>query len=242
MLRFREFQAVRGTDCLAKQGCLRSVVPPSVSIFFSYHSKLTAAPRGMSGGGNMAQARTGAACGGMLYGVTLLFRWSGQSDASSGAGANIAFLVQFYGHAAAKPSAMQAAAHEVKGAEGVSRYKLAGKIPTRCRFRAAGWRSKRTYRVKTMASVAIFCDPVFAEVCTGKRLNRPDNRRFFQVVKRGAVNDSIGQGGDYTSAAGAERKNCFCVKKVFVSLHCRASLAFSRSSDGKAIRRSGERI
>ncbi|EAO6627144.1 hypothetical protein FNH72_22565 [Salmonella enterica subsp. arizonae] len=49
----------------------------------------------------------------------------------------------------------------------------------------AGWRSKRRYRVKTWASVAIICDPVFAEVCTGKRLNRPDNRRFFQVVKRG---------------------------------------------------------
>ncbi|EBJ6266580.1 hypothetical protein GZ449_004685 [Salmonella enterica] len=30
----------------------------------------------------------------------------------------------------------------------------------------------------------------------------------------GAVNDSIGQEGDYASAAGAERKNCFCVKKV----------------------------
>lgn len=61
----------------------------------------------------------------------------------------------------------------------------------------------------------MFCDPVFAEVCTGKRLNRPDNRRFFQVVKRGAVNDSIGQGGDYASVTGAERKNCFCLKDVF---------------------------
>ncbi|EOT8213007.1 hypothetical protein ACUSJO_001500 [Escherichia albertii] len=51
----------------------------------------------------MAQARTGAACGGMLCGVTLLFRWRDQSDASSGAGAIIAFLVQINGHAAAKP-------------------------------------------------------------------------------------------------------------------------------------------
>ncbi|UQQ18198.1 hypothetical protein MYA98_11550 [Salmonella sp. WGH-01] len=33
----------------------------------------------------------------------------------------------------------------------------------------------------------MFCDPVFAEVCTGKRINRPDNRRFFQVVKRWAL-------------------------------------------------------
>jgi len=69
--------------------------------------------------------------------------------------------------------------------------------------------------VKTQASVAMFCDPVFAEVCTGKRLNRPDNRRFFQVVKRGAANDSIRQGGDYASAAGAERRNCFYLQKDF---------------------------
>ncbi|WP_286672723.1 hypothetical protein [Escherichia coli] len=34
----------------------------------------------------MAQARTGAACGGELCGVTLLFRWRDQSEASSGAG------------------------------------------------------------------------------------------------------------------------------------------------------------
>ncbi|EDH9619677.1 hypothetical protein CC515_03010 [Salmonella enterica subsp. enterica serovar Austin] len=50
----------------------------------------------------------------------------------------------------------------------------------------AGWRSKRMYLVKTRASVAITCDPVFAEACTGKRINHPDNRRFFQVVKRGS--------------------------------------------------------
>jgi hypothetical protein len=47
---------------------------------------------------------------------------------------------------------------------------------------------------------------------------------------------------DYASAAGAERKNCFCVKEFFVNLNYRASLAFSRSSDSKAIRRSGEMI
>ncbi|MEB2307466.1 MULTISPECIES: hypothetical protein [Citrobacter] len=39
------------------------------------------------------------------------------------------YLAQFYGHAAAKPLAMQAAARRVKGAEGVSRCRLAGKIP-----------------------------------------------------------------------------------------------------------------
>ncbi|WP_320337827.1 hypothetical protein [Citrobacter youngae] len=74
---------------------------------------------------------------------------------------------------------------------------------------------KREYGVETRASVAILCDPVFAEVCTGKGINRPDNRRFFQVVKRVAVNDSIGQRGDYASTAGVERKNRFCVKKFF---------------------------
>ncbi|WP_176550764.1 hypothetical protein [Escherichia fergusonii] len=62
----------------------------------------------------------------------------------------------------------------------------------------------------------MFRDPVFAEVCTGKRTNHPDNRRFFQVVKRGAVNDSIGQGGDYASTAGEERKNCFYLQKDFL--------------------------
>ena len=69
--------------------------------------------------------------------------------------------------------------------------------------------------MKTQASVAMFCDPVFAKACTGTRINRPDNRRFFQVVKRGAVNDSIGQGGDYASAADAERRNCFYLQKDF---------------------------
>jgi hypothetical protein len=69
--------------------------------------------------------------------------------------------------------------------------------------------------VKIQASIAMFCDPVFAEVGTGKRINRPDNRRFFQVVKRGAVNDSIGQRGDYASTTGAERRNCFSCKRIF---------------------------
>ncbi|EFH4817572.1 hypothetical protein F9384_02800 [Escherichia coli] len=40
----------------------------------------------MSDGGNMAQAGTGAACGGMLCSVTLPCRWRDQSDALSGAG------------------------------------------------------------------------------------------------------------------------------------------------------------
>ncbi|EFM4049858.1 hypothetical protein ACP3KP_004347 [Escherichia coli] len=61
----------------------------------------------------MAQARTGAACGGELCGVTLPCRWRDQSDALSGAGGNVALLVQYSkinslvqinGHAAAKPA------------------------------------------------------------------------------------------------------------------------------------------
>ncbi|EQB8298847.1 hypothetical protein ACYUQP_004495 [Escherichia coli] len=39
----------------------------------------------MSDGRNMAQAGTGAACGGMLCSVTLPCRWRDQSDTSSGA-------------------------------------------------------------------------------------------------------------------------------------------------------------
>ncbi len=60
---------------------------------------------------------------------------------------------------------------------------------------------------------------MFAEDCTGKGLNRPDNRRFFQVVKRGAVNDSIGR-GDHASAAGVERRNCVYLQKDFL-ITCR---------------------
>lgn len=128
MLRFREFQAVRGTDCLTKQGCLRGVVPSSISIFFSSYSVLTAVPKGISDGGNMAQARTGAACGGMLCGVTLLFRWRDQSDASSGAGVNVAFLVQADGHAAAKPGGNAGRSPSCKGRWKSAGYGAAGKI------------------------------------------------------------------------------------------------------------------
>lgn len=39
----------------------------------------------MSDGGNMAQARTGAACG-VVVRRHFAFRWRDQSDASSGAG------------------------------------------------------------------------------------------------------------------------------------------------------------
>jgi len=52
-------------------------------------------------------------------------------------------LVQFYGHAAANAfGKCRPQPVEVKGAEDVSRYKLAGRIPARYRFRPAGWRSK----------------------------------------------------------------------------------------------------
>ncbi|MEN6833404.1 hypothetical protein [Escherichia coli] len=60
-------------------------MPPLGIDLFLLYSELTAAPKGMSDGGNMAQAGTGAACGGMLYSVTLPCRWRDQSDTSSGA-------------------------------------------------------------------------------------------------------------------------------------------------------------
>ncbi|EOU9531706.1 hypothetical protein ACOJBR_004181 [Cronobacter dublinensis] len=75
--------------------------------------------------------------------------------------------------------------------------------------------------MKTQASVATFCNPVFAEVCTGKRINRPDNRRFFQVVKRGAVNDSIGQRGDYAGTTWRGKEKLFLAVKGFLITLCR---------------------
>ncbi|MBX4669864.1 hypothetical protein DJ548_22020 [Klebsiella grimontii] len=89
----------------------------------------------------------------------------------------------------------------------------------------------------------MFCDPVFAEVCTGKRINRPDNRRFFQVVKRWALSTTAWSTRETTPVPMVQKgKTVFASKRIFASLDCRASLAFSRSSDSKAIRRSGEII
>ncbi|EOY1203322.1 hypothetical protein ACP19L_003952 [Escherichia coli] len=58
----------------------------------------------MSDGGNMAQAGTGAACGGELCSVTLPCRWRDQVTPCLVLGVNVAFLVQGDGHAAAKPA------------------------------------------------------------------------------------------------------------------------------------------
>ncbi|EAA5376459.1 hypothetical protein DV575_20570 [Salmonella enterica] len=89
----------------------------------------------------------------------------------------------------------------------------------------------------------MFCDPVFAEVCTGKRINRPDNRRFFQVAKRWALSTTAWSRRETMPVPLVQKgKTHFASKRLFASLHCRASLAFSRSSDSKAIRRSGEMI
>ncbi|EDH7633136.1 hypothetical protein CB562_07440 [Salmonella enterica subsp. enterica serovar Togba] len=97
--------------------------------------------------------------------------------------------------------------------------------------------------MKTQASVAMFCDPVFAEVCTGKRLNRPDNRRFFQAVKRWALSTTAWSRRETMPVPLAQKeKTVFASKRIFVNRNCRASLVFSRSSDSKAIRRSGEMI
>ncbi|EAR7914021.1 hypothetical protein E2B89_17105 [Salmonella enterica] len=87
------------------------------------------------------------------------------------------------------------------------------------------------------------CDPVFAKVCTGKRINRPDNRRFFQVVKRRALSTTAWSMRETTPVSMAQKgKTVFASKRLFANLNCRASLVFSRSSDSKAIRRSGEMI
>lgn len=51
----------------------------------------------------MAQARTGAACGGELCGVTLLFAGATKVTPRLVQGVNVTFLVQGDGHAAAKP-------------------------------------------------------------------------------------------------------------------------------------------
>ncbi|EAA7627272.1 hypothetical protein EHT53_21670 [Salmonella enterica] len=89
----------------------------------------------------------------------------------------------------------------------------------------------------------MFCDPMFAEVCTGKRINRPDNRRFFQVVKRWALSTTAWSRRETMPVPLAQKgKTVFASKRLFASLNCRASLVFSRSSDSKAIRRSEETI
>ncbi|MFW7509331.1 hypothetical protein [Escherichia coli] len=103
MLRFREFQAVRGTDCLPKQGCLRGVVPPSVSIFFSSYSGLTAAQRACQTAEIWRRPELArlapVSCAASLCSV------AGATKVTPCLvqGVNIAFLVQGYGHAAAKP-------------------------------------------------------------------------------------------------------------------------------------------
>ncbi|EBH9308826.1 hypothetical protein EPM11_23535 [Salmonella enterica subsp. enterica serovar Cerro] len=89
----------------------------------------------------------------------------------------------------------------------------------------------------------MFCDPMFAEVCTGKRINRPNNRRFFQVVKRWALSTTAWSRRETMPVPLAQKgKTVFASKRLFASLNCRASLVFSRSSDSKAIRRSEETI
>lgn len=158
----------------------------------------------------------------------------------TGAGSENLSLVQFYDHAAVKPLSLQAAARKVKGAEGVSRYKLAGIIPAQCRFRPAGWRSKRTYRVKTQASVAMFCDPMFAEVCTGKRTNRPDNRRFFQVAKRWALSTTAWSRRRLCQYRWRRKEKLFLRQRGYLRTRTAAlRFAFSRASACKCRQKIG---
>ncbi|EAA5193183.1 TPA: hypothetical protein G8D40_003770 [Salmonella enterica] len=62
----------------------------------------------------------------------------------------------------------------------------------------------------------MFCDPVFAEVCTGKRINRPDNRRFFQVVKRWALSTTAWSRRETTPVPLAQKgETVFTCKRIF---------------------------
>ncbi|WP_165383324.1 MULTISPECIES: hypothetical protein [unclassified Escherichia] len=105
----------------------------------------------------MAQARTGAACGGMLCGITLLFRLRDQSDASSGAGTNIAFLVQYSkinslmqvnGHAAAKPGGNAGRSPSCKGRRSSAGDKQAGEIPAKRNLAASEGHCGKTMTMK----------------------------------------------------------------------------------------------
>ncbi|EAM6532134.1 hypothetical protein CGZ11_11815 [Salmonella enterica] len=67
--------------------------------------------------------------------------------------------------------------------------------------------------MKTLASVTIIRDPVFAEVCTGKGINRPDNRCFFQVAKQRALSTTaVSAGGILHRSVNIKRGNSFSEK------------------------------
>ncbi|GEM_PF-4101763 len=116
-------------------------------------------------------------------------------------------------------AAMQAAARQVKGAESVSRYRLAGVIPAQCRV------SQQAGAVKgRIVSKPEPPSRYSATRCLQRSAPVKGNHLINQALLSGhealgAVNDSIGQGGDYASAAGAERKNCFYLRKDFLITH-----------------------
>ncbi|EBH9039565.1 hypothetical protein EID71_17195 [Salmonella enterica subsp. indica serovar 11:b:e,n,x] len=60
----------------------------------------------------------------------------------------------------------------------------------------------------------MLCDPAFCRGPAGKATVLIHQALLSGHEALGAVNNSMEQEGDYASAAGAERKNCFCVKKV----------------------------
>lgn len=103
LLRYREFQTVRGTGCLREQGILRGIMPPSVSIFFSFFL-LTAVLKRRVRFGNGCRApeiRGIARCGGCAS----LCRFARRkvTHRLSAVRERSRILVQVYGHAAAKP-------------------------------------------------------------------------------------------------------------------------------------------
>ncbi|EAB9748056.1 hypothetical protein DTV46_02835 [Salmonella enterica subsp. salamae] len=103
MLRYREFQTVRGTGCLREQGILRGVMPPSVSIFFSSFL-LTAALKRRVRFGNERRKPKNRGHGAVWWlCVTLSLCATKVTHWSSGVRERSRILVQVYGHAAAKP-------------------------------------------------------------------------------------------------------------------------------------------
>ncbi|ECE8799060.1 hypothetical protein CBJ69_23065 [Salmonella enterica] len=103
MLRYREFQTVRGTGCLREQGILRGIMPSSVSIFFSSFL-LVATPKRRVRFGNRRknpEIRGIARCGGCAS-LCRFTRRKVTHRLSAGRERSW-ILVQVYGHAAAKP-------------------------------------------------------------------------------------------------------------------------------------------
>lgn len=137
---------------------------------------------------------------------------------------------------------LQAAVRKVKGAEGVSRCRLVGGIPARSRFRPAGWRSKGHIVLKLRPPSqcsATRCLQRSAPVNGSTVLITGASFRLRSV----ALSTTAWSRRETMPVPLVQKGKTVCAsKRIFANLNCRASLACSRSSDSKAIRRSGEMI